>query len=62
MKSFGSYNLTEEQIFSSKKKSDNKEEEEIMEVWEKDDSKDNLAMGRDDTEIEDGEEGGDVMR
>ena len=33
-----------------------------MEVWEKDDSKDNLAMGRDDTEIEDGEEGGDVMR
>ena len=57
MEKVDSYDLTEEQISSLKKKSVLKDkEEEVMEVGEKENGEDNLAMGMDETGIEDGQE------
>ena len=57
MENVGSYDLTEEQISSLKKKSVVKgKEDEMMDMGEKEDEEDNLAMGMDETGIEDGEE------
>ena len=54
MENVGSYDLTEEQICSLKKKSIVKDKkEEMMDVGEKED---NMSMGLDETGIEDGEE------
>ena len=61
MENVESYDLTEEQISSLKKKLVVKErEEEMMDMGEKDEEEDNLAMGMDETE--DDEEMEDVVR
>ena len=57
MENVGSYDLTEEQISSLKKKLVVKDkEEELIDVGEKEDEEDNMSMGMDETGIENEEE------